>query len=110
MWGAILYNCGAGFVAVVIFWWWIVMALLLSCQNLGKSYGARRLFSGITLGLYDGDRAGMFGPNGAGKSTFLKILSGREHADEGTLEARRGVKVGYVAQEDKFVGTTPREE
>ncbi len=40
----------------------------------------------------------MFGPNGAGKSTFLKILAGREHADDGTLETRRGVRVGYVAQ------------
>ena len=86
------------------------MALLLSTQNLAKSYGPRLLFSGITMGLYDGDRAGLFGPNGAGKSTLLKILSGREHADEGTLEARRAVRDGYLAQEDKFVGETPEEE
>ena len=86
------------------------MALLLSTQNLAKSYGPRQLFTGITMGLYDGDRAGLFGPNGAGKSTLLKILSGREHADDGTIEARRGIRVGYVAQEDKFVGETPEEE
>ena len=86
------------------------MALLFSAQNLSKSYGARQLFSGITLGLYDGDRAGMFGPNGAGKSTFLKILAGREHLDEGTLEGRRGVRIGYVAQEEKFLTATPEEE
>ncbi len=86
------------------------MALLVSCQNLSKSYSARALFEGITLGLYEGERCGMFGPNGAGKSTFLKILAGREHADEGTIEARRGVRVGYLAQEDKFVAETAREE
>ncbi|MGN6367336.1 MAG: ABC-F family ATP-binding cassette domain-containing protein [Phycisphaerae bacterium] len=86
------------------------MGLLLSCQNLSKSYSARALFEGITLGLYEGERCGMFGPNGAGKSTFLKILAGREHADEGTIEARRGVKVGYLAQEDRFTAETPRQE
>ena len=86
------------------------MALLLSCQNLAKSYGHRALFAGITLGIYDGDRAGMFGPNGAGKTTFLKILAGQEQADEGTMERRKGIRVGYVAQEDRFEGATPREE
>jgi len=86
------------------------MALLLTAQTLSKSYGHRHLFSGITLGLYDEDRAGMFGPNGAGKSTFLKILAGLEHPDEGTLERRKGIRVGYVAQEDKFAAGTPYEE
>ncbi len=86
------------------------MALLLSCQNLSKSYGARELFRGITMGLYEGERAGMFGPNGAGKSTFLKILAGREHPDEGTLEARRNIRVAYLPQEDKFTGATAEEE
>jgi ATP-binding cassette subfamily F protein uup len=86
------------------------MSLLLTCQNLSKSYSTRPLFAGITLGFYEGERCGMFGPNGAGKSTFLKILAGKEHPDEGTLEVRRGVKVGYLPQEDKFTGTTANEE
>ncbi len=86
------------------------MALLLSCQNIAKTYGTRELFRGITLGLYDGERCGMFGPNGAGKSTFLKILAGREQADEGALESRRGVRVGYVAQEDRFTQETAEQE
>ncbi len=86
------------------------MALLLSCQNIAKAYGSRELFEGITLGLYEGERCGMFGPNGAGKSTFLKILAGREQPDEGTLEARRGVRVGYLPQEDRFTAETAQEE
>lgn len=86
------------------------MPLLLSCQGLAKAYGHRALFAGITLGIYEGERAGMFGPNGAGKTTFLKILAGLEQADEGTIERRKGIRVGYVAQEDRFAGATPREE
>src|SRR5271154_4775852 len=86
------------------------MPLLLSSQNLTKSYSTRPLFQGITLGLYDGERCGMFGPNGAGKSTFLKILAGKEQPDEGTIESRRGIRVAYLPQEDKFSAETPREE
>lgn len=86
------------------------MALLASCQNISKTYGVRALFSGITLGLYDGERCGMFGPNGAGKSTLLKILAGREQPDEGTIEGRRGVRVGYLPQEDRFTEETAQAE
>ncbi|MCL2646801.1 MAG: ABC-F family ATP-binding cassette domain-containing protein [Phycisphaerales bacterium] len=86
------------------------MSLLLSCQNLTKSFGHRRLFANITLSLYDDQRVGFFGPNGAGKSTLLKILAGLEHADDGTLETRRNLKIGYLAQQDRFFANTPREE
>ena len=86
------------------------MALLVNCRNISKAYGVRPLFRGITLGLYEGERCGMFGPNGAGKSTFLKVMAGREQADEGTIEGRRGVRIGYLGQEDRFAGATPQAE
>jgi len=86
------------------------MSLLLSCQNLAKTYGSRRLFTGITMGFYEGERTGLFGPNGAGKSTLMKILAQREQPDDGTLEIRRGVKVGYLPQQDRFSADTPRNE
>ncbi len=44
----------------------------------------------------------MIGPNGAGKSTLLKILAGREKPDAGTVSSRRGVRIGYVPQEEEF--------
>lgn len=88
----------------------MLMGLLLSCRELTRSHGGRALFSEITLGLYDGDRVGMFGPNGAGKSTFLKTLAGIEPPDSGAIELRRGIRVGYVAQQDAFLADTPRAE
>src|SRR5437762_1387785 len=78
------------------------MGVLLSCRDLTKSYSARLLFKGITLGLFEGERTGLIGPNGSGKSTLLRILAGLEHADEGELTARRGLHLGYVAQEDEL--------
>jgi len=51
------------------------MSVLLTCDNIAKSFGSRTVFSGISLSLHDGDRLGIIGPNGAGKSTLLSILS-----------------------------------
>jgi len=76
--------------------------ILLSCERLAKSYGARSLFDGLTLHLHEGDHVGLVGPNGAGKSTLLKILAGVEQADGGTRSLRKGVRVGYVSQDPVF--------
>ncbi|HRK32448.1 MAG TPA: ABC-F family ATP-binding cassette domain-containing protein, partial [Tepidisphaeraceae bacterium] len=76
--------------------------MLLTGRNLAKSYGPRRLFSGITLGLNEGERIGLIGVNGSGKSTLLRIFAGVEQPDEGELINRRGLRVGYVAQQEAF--------
>ena len=78
------------------------MALLASCTGLSKSFGARRLFSGISLGISEGERLGLIGANGSGKSTLLKILSGRIEPDSGTISLRRNTRIGYVAQDASF--------
>lgn len=78
------------------------MAVLLKTDSLSKSFGVRTLFRGISLSLDDQQHVGLIGPNGAGKSTLLKILADIEHADEGTIEARRDLRVAYLAQEDLF--------
>ena len=52
------------------------MAALIYSQKIQKSFGAKRLFHGITFGIAENDRVGIIGPNGSGKSTFITILSG----------------------------------
>ena len=76
--------------------------ILLSCQGLSKSHGSAPLFSGLSFGLFEGERTGLIGPNGAGKSTLLNILAGLELPDGGAVSARRGLRVGLLAQKETF--------
>ena len=60
------------------------------------------MFEGLSFGLSDGERTGLIGPNGTGKSTLLKILAGAETQDSGAVTPRRGLRLGYLAQQDRF--------
>ncbi len=78
------------------------MSLVLSCQAVSKSYGARLLFENISMGISDGERVGLIGPNGAGKSTLLKLLLGTEPLDAGTISIRKLARLSTVAQDPVF--------
>ena len=78
------------------------MAVILTCDSLGKSFGSRTVFSDISLSLHEGDRMGIIGPNGAGKSTFLSILGGSMTPDGGTVSFRKGVRMAMVVQDPMF--------
>src|SRR6266536_5670372 len=71
---------------------------IVSVIQLGKSFGAERIFSGINFQIDEHDRIGLFVPNGAGKSTLLNILAGREEPDEGSVAVARNTRIGYLTQ------------
>jgi ABC transport system ATP-binding/permease protein len=86
------------------------MAILATVRELGKSFSARPLFEGVCFTLSEGERVGLIGPNGAGKTTLLRILAGVDSADQGEVAARRGLRIGYLAQVPAFrPGETVRE-
>lgn len=75
---------------------------VVSVLQLGKSFGAERIFSGIQFQIDEHDRIGLVGPNGAGKSTLLNILAGREEPDEGNVARQRNIRIGYLTQITDF--------
>ncbi len=77
---------------------------ILSGANLGKWYGAERIFDGVNVLVNRGDKIALVGPNGAGKSTLLKILAGIDDATEGSVSKARSLRVAYLAQEVTFEG------
>jgi macrolide transport system ATP-binding/permease protein len=52
----------------------------------------------VSCVINDTDRVGVVGSNGVGKSTLLRILTGQEEADAGTISYAPSVEVGYLAQ------------
>ena len=75
---------------------------LLSVHNLGKSYGERVLFEGLSFGLNKGDKVALIANNGTGKSSMLKILSGQDVADTGEVVFRNSCRVSYLQQDTMF--------
>lgn len=78
------------------------MALLISTHQLEKSFAGKTLFSGVSLGVEDGDKVGLVGPNGAGKSTLMKILAGTSTADGGKVTPKKGLRLGFLPQTPVF--------
>ena len=75
---------------------------IVSVIQIGKSFGAERVFAGVSFQIDEQDRIGLVGPNGAGKSTLLNLLAGREEPDEGTIAINRNLRIGYLTQHPDF--------
>lgn len=73
--------------------------IVLSCNNICKSYGVNTVLENISFSLQDGDRAGLVGINGAGKSTLFKILASELHADSGDVFIQKNKTLGYLSQD-----------
>lgn len=78
------------------------MTAVLDVRGLRKSYGGRMLFDGVDFSVSEGEKVGVIGRNGSGKSTLFSILAGLEGYEEGTLALRRGIRVGFLAQNPEF--------
>jgi ATP-binding cassette subfamily F protein 3 len=62
---------------------------------------ARPLLRDVNLHLAYGERAVLIGPNGTGKTTLLKLIMGELRPWAGEIRLGRGVRLGYMAQEQE---------
>ena len=76
------------------------MDVILQLQKGQKSFGPKTLFDQATFAVNTGEHVGVIGPNGAGKTTLFKCLMDPDLLDGGQVIFTRGVKVGYLKQED----------
>lgn len=76
------------------------MAFLLGCEKAEVDFPTKTVFSGISLGVDEGDRIGIVGRNGDGKSTLLRLLAGLVQPDEGRVLQTRGTRIGILGQAD----------
>ena len=72
---------------------------LLKAAGIAKSFGGVRALLGVDLEVLPGEVHALLGENGAGKSTLIKILSGVQRHDAGTIEIEgRAVSFNSAAQ------------
>jgi sulfate-transporting ATPase len=72
--------------------------LVVEAEGLRKGYGDRLLIDDLSFNLPRGGIVGVIGPNGAGKTTLMRMVTGQEEPDAGTLRIGDTVKLAYVDQ------------
>ncbi|WP_022932055.1 ribosomal protection-like ABC-F family protein [Treponema bryantii] len=75
---------------------------ILSINNLSKIGREKPLFTGVTFGIQEGEKAALIGRNGTGKSTLLATIAGVLQPDEGTVVINREAGVSYLPQTPSF--------
>jgi len=72
--------------------------VVVRAEKLRKAYDDKLLFEDLSFHLPPGGIVGVVGPNGAGKTTLMKMITGQETPDSGTLELGQTVELAYVDQ------------
>ncbi len=70
---------------------------VLVCEGLKKAY-SRPLFEDLSMLIRKGERVFLLGPNGCGKTTLLRLITGRERPDGGSVRPGARVRLGYYEQ------------
>ena len=68
-------------------------------EDVTFAFGARAVFSHLSLLVRKGDGIAIVGPNGAGKTTLLRVLLGELTAQAGRVKIGSRVKIGYFSQQ-----------
>ena len=72
--------------------------MILSCQNINKTFIDNHLLKDVSFHINDYDKAALIGINGCGKTTLLRIIMGEMNADDGLITFAKDKTVGYLPQ------------
>ncbi len=72
--------------------------VVIEMDGVSKAYGDNLLIDNFSINLPPGSITGMVGPNGAGKTTMLRMITGQEKPDKGSIRIGETVRLAYVDQ------------
>jgi ATP-binding cassette ChvD family protein len=72
--------------------------IVFEADGVSKSFGEKVLFENVSFKIRPGSIVGVIGANGAGKTTLMRMLTGNEKPDTGSLRMGETVKLSYVDQ------------
>ena len=72
--------------------------IVAELKEVGKSFGAKRVFGGADFTIEKGAKIAFVGRNGEGKTTLARILIGELEPSEGSVKVGANVSIGYYAQ------------
>ncbi len=76
--------------------------IVLSCNNLNKSFGIDSILENVNFTVNEYDKIGRIGVNGTGKTTLFKIISGIYGYDSGDIYTSKDCEIGYLEQNTNF--------
>jgi sulfate-transporting ATPase len=71
---------------------------VIEFKGVSKGYSDRLLIDQLNVSIPPGSILGVIGPNGAGKTTFLRMITGMERPDKGSVTIGQTVHLAYVDQ------------
>ena len=80
---------------------------MIVASGIAMQFGAKPLFSDVSVKFGGGNRYGLIGANGCGKSTFMKILGGELEPSAGSVAIDANERVGRLRQ-DQFAFESER--
>ena len=81
---------------------------ILNLNNVCLSYGVTDILKNISFTVNEGDKVGIIGVNGAGKTSLLNIIYGSSECNSGTVNIKKGAKIGFLRQhvKEEYEGST----
>ena len=76
--------------------------IMLSCNNVSKSFGVETILEDISFSVNEGDKIGIVGVNGTGKTTLFKVITGIFPHDKGDIFTSKNCRLGYLEQNTNF--------
>ncbi|MCK5124767.1 MAG: ABC-F family ATP-binding cassette domain-containing protein [candidate division Zixibacteria bacterium] len=73
--------------------------LLATLSNITKRFDDQLIIENGSFSMQEGQKVGLVGSNGTGKTTLFRMIVGEIRPDSGSIDFKKGIKTGTVAQE-----------